>query len=123
MAVKRPQGHKHAQRESLLLKTLSSFFLQITQDNERLNALSVTRLKLSPDGGICSLYIHAAGGIKEFEELRSELVLYKPSLRAALAKAVHLRRIPDIRFIYDEVFDEQQRVSELIEDLKERGKL
>ena len=69
MAVRHAQGHKHAQRESLLLKTLSSFFFQISQDNEQLRGLYVTRLKLSPDGGICTLYIHAADGLKMFEDL------------------------------------------------------
>ena len=123
MAINRTKGFKHAQRESLLLKTLSSFFLQIAQDNDKLAGLYITRVKLSPDGSICTIYFNAPGGIKGFETLRKELVLYKPSLRSALAKEVNLRRTPDLRFIYDAVFEEQQRVSELIEDLKEQGKL
>jgi len=123
MSRKNTSSVRHAQRTALLLRELSALFLQITQDNEKLRELYVSRVKLSPDGGMCVIFFHSSGGLEAFERLRPELVLYKPSMRSALAKLVHSRRVPDLRFVYDEEFDKHQRVDDLIEKLKQEGKL
>ena len=90
---------------------------------EKLRDLYINRVKLSADGSICTVFFHSNRGLEAFEELRPELVLYKPSMRSALAKSIHSRRIPDLRFVYDEQFDKQRRVDDLIESLKQEGKL
>jgi len=123
MSRKNTSNVRHAQRTALLLRELSALFLQITQDNEKLRELYVNRVKLSPDGGMCIIFFHSNSGPEAFERLRPELVLYKPSMRTSLAKLVHSRRVPDLRFAYDDQFDKHRRVDDLIESLKQEGKL
>lgn len=114
---------KHAQKESQLLQEIGQLFVQMAQDEPDLAGLYVTRVKLSPDKGKCFIFIHTLGGIKEFEEKRPTLVLFKPSLRKALSQLIRGRYTPDLRFMYDAPLDKQRRVEDLIDKLKDEDKL
>ncbi len=114
---------KHAQKESVLLHTIAQLFMPIMQDEPLLEGLTVTRTVLSPNKNSCTIFFHTLGGLKEFEEKRKTLVLYKPSLRRALAKSIHGRYTPDLRFAYDQQLDKQRHIDDLIDKLKDEGKL
>ncbi len=114
---------KRARKESLLLKEISNFFLRIVQEEPNLQGLYISHVSLSSDCGICSVFFHTSEGKKKFEEKLPLLILYKPSLRSALAKVVEGRYTPNLIFKYDEIFDKQQKVNDLIEKLKTEGKL
>lgn len=114
---------KHAQKESLLLHKIAQYFTQLMQDEPVLTKLSITRTELSPDKGHCTVYFHCLGGVAEFESLRKTLVLFKPSLRKALSQAIDGRYTPDLRFAYDHQLDKQRHIDDLIDKLKDEGKL
>lgn len=114
---------KHAQKESMILHEVSQNFVRIAQDEPSLQSFSITRVSLSDRKGFCIIFFHTLGGLKEFEEKRKTLVLYKPSLRQALSKAMHGRYVPQIRFKYDDQLDKQRRIDDLIDKLKAEGKL
>lgn len=114
---------KRARKESLFLQEISTFFLRIAQEEPSLQDLYITRVQLSTDYGLCSVFFHIAGGEKVFKEKLPLLILYKPSLRSAIAQAIQSRYTPELLFKYDEAFDKQKKVDELIEKLKAEGKL
>ncbi|HRN78096.1 MAG TPA: ribosome-binding factor A [Candidatus Dependentiae bacterium] len=114
---------KHAQRESVLLREISNFFLRIAIDDDRLQGLQVNRVKLSADRGVCTVFFYTEKGINDFEEKRATLVLYKPSLRNALSKTLQSRRIPELRFVYDAQFAKQRHIDDLLQKLKDEGEL
>ncbi len=123
MTQSRVREIKHAQKESLLLHQIAQFFIQIVQDEPTLQGLSITRVRLSPDKGMCTVLFHAQQGKQEFEQKRPTLVLYKASMRKALSQTIRGRYTPNLRFVYDEKLDKQRRVDDLIEKLKQEGKL
>ena len=110
---------KKAQKESLLYQELSKLFLSITLDDERVRGLSLSRIKLSDDGGICFAFFYAAGGLKEFNEKKEWLVLYKPSMRKSLARLISARYTPQLVFKFDDIFEKQQRLESLLDSIKE----
>ncbi len=114
---------KHAQKESQLLQEIGQLFIQIAQDEPRLQGLYITRVKLSPDKGMCMVFFHSLDGLKAFEEKRPILVMYKSSLRKALSQLIAGRYTPDLRFTYDQQLDKQRHIDDLIENLKKEGKL
>lgn len=114
---------KHAQKESQLLHEIGQLFIQMAHDEPGLQGLYVTRVKLSPDKGKCMIFIHALGGLKEFEEKRPTLVMFKGSIRKALAQLIRGRYTPDLRFAYDAPLDKQRHVDDLIDQLKDKGDL
>ena len=111
---------KKAQKESLFYQELSKLFMSVAVDDEKLHGLSLTRVKLSDDGGICLAFFYCEGGLAEFEEKRKWLVLYKPSLRKALARQIPGRYTPDLVFKFDDQFEKVQRIESLLDTIKEK---
>lgn len=109
---------KRAQKSSLLLRAISTLFLEAARDNAALSGLSITRVELSPDKGSVSVLFYSDKGLAGFKELLHELKLYKPSLRASLARSIPGRYTPDIIFKFDETFEKTQRLEHLLDTIK-----
>ncbi|MBV8660614.1 MAG: ribosome-binding factor A [Candidatus Dependentiae bacterium] len=101
---------KRAQKESLLLREISSMFHSISMDDSRLDGLFVNRVELSTDKGWVTVYFYTLDGLEKFEEQLEVLKLYKPSIRKGLASGIKGRYVPDLRFVYDSKFEKQQRL-------------
>jgi ribosome-binding factor A len=114
---------KQAQKESLLLREISSLFMKASTDDARLSRLTINRVKLSSDKSSCTVLFYTPGGHKEFEQLLEILKLYKPSLRAALSKSIKSRYTPELIFKYDEQYEKEEKLNQLLESLKKKGEL
>lgn len=110
---------KRAQKESLLQQLLSQLYLQLMLDDKRLQGMSITRIKLSPDKSVCSIFFYTDEGEKGFKERFDTLILYKPSLRKAIADAVPSRYVPELVFKFDRYVEKQQRVEEILAKIKD----
>jgi ribosome-binding factor A len=122
MNNKRVSDIKRAQKTSLLLRAISTLFSQAAMDHKELASFYVNRVELSPDKSNCYVFFCAIGGEEEFKKNKGTLILYKPSLRAALAKQINSRYTPQIIFKFDTVHDKVQRVEQLLEDIKKESK-
>jgi len=110
---------RRAQKESQLFREISSLLLQASLDDPKLRSVTITRVALSPDKGLCTIYCYTSEGKDFFQkELLHILMQYKPSLRKALAAQVQLRYTPELGFAYDAQLEKQLRVEELIEKVK-----
>ena len=123
MNNKRVSDIKRSQKEALFLRTISNLFLQATLDDAQLRGFCINRVMLSPDKGHCYVFFATIGGVEEFNEKLNRLKLYKPSLRAALAKEINGRYTPEITFKFDAAQEKTNRVEELLEELKRKGDL
>lgn len=120
---KQQQEIKRAQKESYFYREISTLFMKIAIDDPRLSGLFINKITLSSDGGTCTILFLAPNGRIEFEEKRPVLVLYKASLRAALAKMSQGRYVPKLIFRYDEDQEKADKINRLIDKLKEEGRL
>jgi ribosome-binding factor A len=111
---------KHAQREAQLLREISNFFLRIALDDPRLQGLYITRVKLGASRSMCTIFFYTPDGFSDYESKRPILVMYKPTLRTALAKSLHGRHTPDLTFDYDAQYDKQRKVDDLLGQLQEK---
>lgn len=114
---------KHAQKESFLMREISSQLLKIIIDDQKLEGIYVTRVKLSPEKGRCTVFFSSLYGQEDFKTKLSQLILYKPSLRSAVAKAMQSRYTPDLTFTYDDQLEKTEKTNLLIEKLKNEGRL
>ncbi len=119
MAHSRISDIKRAQKQSQLLRELSSYFLRITMDDERMKDLVLNRVKLSRDKSVCTLYFYTAQGEVHFQELMPYLILYKPSMRKALAASINARYTPQLVFQYDAAFEQQLKIDALLDKIKQ----
>lgn len=118
----KPEGNiRRAQKESLFLREISQLFTQAAMDDKRLMGVSLSRVSLSDDKSVCTVYFYNSGGVEEFKKIFNILVLYKPSLRKALAAKIQSRYTPELVFKYDEQFEKQMRLESLFEKIKHEG--
>jgi ribosome-binding factor A len=111
---------KFAQKEAQFLKEFSLIFMQLCMDEPSLGTLVVGRVGLSQDKGICTIFFHSNLGEEDFVEKRKILVLYKPSIRSALAQRIRGRYTPQLIFRYDKTYAKQKRLEDLLDSIKER---
>ncbi|MFZ5953602.1 MAG: ribosome-binding factor A [Candidatus Dependentiae bacterium] len=111
---------KKAKKESLFYQELSKLIHQIIMDEPELASLTFNRVRLSEDSGICFMLFYTPEGKALFDKLLPKLILYKPSLRKSLAHAIRSRYTPDLVFQYDEQFEKQQRIEELLNKIGEK---
>ena len=109
---------KRSQKESLFLREISNLYLQLTQDHPQLIDLFINRVQLSDDKSKVHIFFYSVNGLKRFEELRPTLVLYKPSMRKALAQAINARYTPDLVFRYDAQFEKQSAIEQALDKAK-----
>lgn len=109
---------RKSQKESLFLREISQLFMQTSIENKSLNGVSVSRVSLSESKSLCTVYFYIAGGKEQFEKIFNILVLYKPSLRKALANKINSRYTPELVFKYDDQFDKIMHLESLFEKIK-----
>lgn len=110
---------KRAQKESLFTREISTLLMQVKLDHPELEPLFVNRVELSPNKGMLVVYFFTDNGPEGFEELFPKLVLFKPSMRKALAAKIPGRYTPDLQFKYDEQFEKQRRIEDVLNKLKD----
>lgn len=101
---------KRAQKESQLLREISSMFHTVAMDDNRLLGLFVNRVELSSDKGWCTIYFYTNDGYEKYAEQLEVLKLYKPSMRKSLSSEIKARYVPNLKFEYDSKFEKQQRL-------------
>ena len=83
--------------------------------------VTLTRVQVSPDLQQARVYFTALGPTGEESKTRknSERALERaaPFLRRQIGSRLRLRRVPDLRFIYDESIAGQDRIERLINEL------
>lgn len=112
---------KRAQKESLFFREIAQLFMQASQDDTRLKDIMIHRVQLSPDKGVCTVYFYTDQGEEQFKKILNVLVLYKPSLRKALAARIRSRYTPELIFKFDAQFEKELRIDQLLEEEKKRS--
>ena len=109
---------RREQKKKALFRMLSSLMQNIGSDDQALNSLFVSRVEMSDDGSMCYVYFSTFTTQEVFEAMLPKLILYKPSMRAALAKEFQTRYTPDLIFYYDKIKDKERAIHELLDSVK-----
>jgi ribosome-binding factor A len=109
---------KRAQKESLLMRSISQLLMQIALDDPRIVDVFINRVSLSDTKSICTIYFYTPCGQDYFKELLQTLILYKPSMRTAIAKTMDARYTPDLVFKFDAQFEKQLQLENLLDKIK-----
>ena len=82
----------------------------------RLEGITITAVKLPADLQLASVYFRVYGEDpqKAAEHARDGLKSAVGYLRRKVAEAVDIRRVPNLRFFYDESIERGSRIEELL---------
>lgn len=117
--MSKPTNIRIAQKESQFFREISQLFTQTAADDSRLKDLFITRVGLSADKSVCFIYFYSYLGEEKFNADLDILILYKPSLRKALANSLNARYTPELIFKFDQQFKKQEKIENLLAKVKD----
>lgn len=84
----------------------------------RVQGITITDVKLTPD--LISARIYYVSANKKAEKTMTEgLDKVKGYIRKQLAKRIELRRVPELEFFYDEVFEKGMHFEKVLKGIKD----
>jgi ribosome-binding factor A len=117
------QDHRRARRVSELLRAHLTEFMTREIGDARLSRVVVTGVEMGDDLGLAKVGVRLLGDDSPAERKAALSALGKAStrLRRAVGGRLGLRRVPELRFSFDEGPDAAGRVAELLREIeKER---
>jgi ribosome-binding factor A len=107
---------KRKKREVAILRGIAPLLQQSFKDSEELKGLYISRLELSQDCGLCTIYLACFSG--DIDELKIGLRaarLLTPSTRTAVAKVLNTHYTPEILFKDDRSLDKLRDLNQALE--------
>ncbi len=102
--------------EDLLHKEIASIIVTRIDNPDIKNTVTITDIKVSKD--IRSAIVYFTTLIKNYKKVEKLINDVKPTIKYYLSKNVHLKRIPDIKFVFDDTVIKGQRISKLLDSLR-----
>ena len=102
--------------EDLLHKEIANIIVTRIDNPTIKNTVTITDIKVSKD--IRSAIVYFATLDKNFKKIEKIINDLKPTIKYYLSKNVHLKRIPDIKFIFDDTVIKGQRITKLLDTLR-----
>ncbi len=110
-----PRDYPRTRRVAELLQRELSALIRDRLKDPEVGMVTISDVEVSRDLAHARVYFTLLGGEAEREKTREALQRAAGFLRRELGRELHLRTIPQLRFIYDDTMDRGNRVSALIE--------
>ena len=78
------------------------------------HVISIAEVRMSPDLSLATVYVMPLGAAGQEDAIVEALNSHKKYLRGRLARDLSMKHTPDLRFRYDETFDEASRIDALL---------
>jgi len=82
----------------------------------------VTEVRVTADLWLARAFVRPLDGAREVEETLQGLATAAPFIRKELAKVLHIRRIPELRFLHDTTMDSALRIEEVLREVLPTGR-
>ena len=102
--------------EDLLHKEIANIIVTRIDNPQIKNTVTITDIKVSKD--IRSAIVYFVTLDKNFKKVEKIINELKPTIKFYLSKNVYLKRIPDIKFIFDDTIIKGQRINKLLDSLR-----
>ena len=111
------ENNRRSQRVASQIKTEISWLIEHKLRDPLKGFVTITRVRLSPDLKIASIYFSVLGSDQERESSEEALKRAKSFLKHELGARVQLRVIPELRFFYDDSLDYADKISTLLKKI------
>lgn len=112
-----PLSHR-VERVSEQVREEVSQILSTEVADPGIGLVTVTRVKVTPDLSLARIYWTIIGDASERKKTEKALVRAAPYVRHLLSTRMALRRSPEVVFTYDRAVADQQRVEEILVEIK-----
>ena len=98
---------------------LSTLLSRGTVHDPGIGFITLTRVKVSADLQMARVFYTSLGDDKARRETAKALARATPFLRRQIGSVLHLRRVPELDFRFDESIVNQDRIEQILRDLHE----
>ena len=109
-------AYKQERLEKIIEKEISNILQSETKD-ERLKFVTITKVSLTGDLSIATVYYTVLGTDSQKEATTKNLLNAKGFIRSTLGGALDIRRIPDLKFKYDNSQETGDRIEQILKDI------
>lgn len=109
----------HSRKNEEQVREAVALILAEEVSDPRLDLVTVTGAKTSPDRSIATIYVSADP--LSYDSVLAGLESAKGRIRSLLGKALGWRTTPEVRFFIDEAIDEGSRIEQVIASVKASG--
>ena len=117
LGAARTQPPKRASRVADVIKNELSVLLVQRARDPHLRDISISRVELSDDLRHAKVYYTMFQGQEKMAQVNRSLDKATGFMRSHLAKTLNLRFTPELRFWYDEEFEEVKKIERLLDDI------
>lgn len=114
-------GKKYQKRAADRIQTHLTDLLQKQVNDPRLQMLTITGVEVTPDATRAHVYFTALGGSERQAEALAAIQSAAGFLRRELGRRLRLRNTPELVFHWDASIERGERISTLIDRLREEG--
>ncbi len=99
-----------------------SFIISSKVKDPRVNFVTITGVKLSPDFHYMDVYFTVLDEQNNLNLCLKGLNTCKGFIKKNIQSRIRIKNMPEIKFIYDKSIENGMRINQIIEDLKNKGK-
>ncbi|MGM9900300.1 MAG: 30S ribosome-binding factor RbfA [Bacilli bacterium] len=110
-------GYRIDRVEKMIERELAVILMEEAK-NELLKFVSITKVTVTKDLSLATIWYTVLGNEGEIEATSKQLVNATGFLKTELAHRLDLRKTPDLRFKYDESLAYGNKISQILENLK-----
>jgi len=114
-------GAHRSRRLNEQLKREITGILRSEVRDPRVALAIVTEVSVTSDLWLARVYVRLTGDDEEHREALAGLESAAPYVRRVLGQRLHVRRIPEIRFLEDETAESAGRIDEILRELREQS--
>ena len=108
---------KRERLENILKREISTIIFSDVKD-DRLKFVTITKVDLTNDLSIATVYYTVLGDKEQVEATAQNLAEAKGFIKGLLGKRLEIKKIPDLKFKFDESFEQGNRIEEILKQIK-----
>lgn len=113
------QGHRPDRVGDQIRQELSELLTRGAVHDPGIGFITLTRVKVSPDLQQARVFYTSLGDEKSRRETARALERATPFFRRHVGGRLHLRRVPELEFRFDESIANQDRIEQILRELHE----
>ncbi len=107
---------KKERMEKIMERELGNILLSDVKD-DRLKFVTITKVDLTNDLSIATVYFSVLGSETQIEATIHTLQEAKGFIRSVLSKRIEVKKTPELRFKYDESFAQGNKIEEILKNI------
>lgn len=108
---------KKERMEKILEREISNIIFQDVK-NEKIKFVTITKASLTNDLSLATVYYTVYGNEDQVSSTMEALNEAKGFIRSVLSKRIEVKKTPDLKFKYDESFEQGNKIEEILKKLK-----